>query len=1381
MKKVITLLITFSFNIILSAAVSKTVNVTAGGLATALTQTEKETITNLTLSGALDARDFKTMRDFMPLLAVLDISKCNIVTYTGTEGTYFLANNRYDANEIPDNAFYNGIAQLAKTSLQTIILPETITNIGLNAFYKCTGLNSITIPTTVTKIDSKAFSECSFSEPINLSASVTNIYSTAFSGFKGVLIVDSNNPNYSTIDSVLFDKKITTLIHCSRLKTGNYIVPSSVKTIGTDAFQMCSQLSTITLQDSVTTIEDNAFANCTNLTSVNLPNSIRKLEYGTFNNCSKLTSMVIPEGVRKLHGTFSGCSQLSKLTLPNTLNIIGSTTLFGCGLERLQLPLSVDSIGDVHFTTSFDTLTVLWHTPLDLFNRTALDQINRSYCILRVPYGLKSTYQNSNVWNEFTKIEEMNGIFIPKNNINIGVEGGTKDFTITSSSNWNVTSNEEWLTLSVNSGKTGIDTVSISASPNATANFRIAILTFRAEGLDSKTITIIQNPIIISAAGNLSTILKGKLSDITSLTLSGIIDARDFKTMRDSMPYLREVDLENTTISAYTGTYGTLSYTSSYPANEVPGDAFYKSKIEKVVLPNTTSSIGEYCFFNCFGLNSLNIPEGVTRIESYSFYGCTKLPAITIPATVTSIDSVVFSGGNALINVDELNPNYCSIDGVLFNKSQTNLIHCPASKTGQYSIPLTATYIGSYGFFCCKKLTSIVLSPQLKSIGYKSFYQCDSIQTISIPSSVTTIGKCAFEECTGLISIIIPSTVQTIGSHLFYHCDKLQSVIINSPIQELPEYTFYYCKSLKSVTINSPLIRIQNRAFLYCTALSSFNFPQSVEYIENEAFSNCFSLKKVKIPSSTKSIGKSAFNACSSLTYASINSKTTYLGDYSFQNCTKLDSLYAFPTAPIVLSTASYVFNNVNKTTCKLFVPHGSKTRYADANQWKDFINIIEISGIFLSEDSLNFGFQAGKATLSIYSDGPWTATSNQSWLTLDPASGSIGEDTITFTIKANKGGSRTATVTFSAPGFTSQEVTINQEGVNSTLLNEGFENGGTIPANWTQEQVSSSGINWEFITGNGSTHPSAAHAGTYNACLKDNSSADNKTRLISPVINLNVIESPVLTFWHTQQAWSSDQDKLTVHYKTSLSGTWTQLATYTASLTSWTKETISLPNGSSDYYICFEGNAKYGYGVCVDDVSISGTPIMPGISSNLEITDTRIEAGISDCFNAYDSITVAGGVDSVLFRNGSTVDLIAGKSIRFLPGFHAYEGSLVNASITTDSTFCDGASESSIVEQPLEKSVKEENQSEEEGFVPVEKSIKIYPNPNNGKFSVVLTNFENGAEIRIFNAIGATIYRSMIKEQDQQIISLSGIHKGLYFVKVMDGKEQVVKKMMIE
>ena len=162
----------------------------------------------------------------------------------------------------------------------------------------------------------------------------------------------------------------------------------------------------------------------------------------------------------------------------------------------------------------------------------------------------------------------------------------------------------------------------------------------------------------------------------------------------------------------------------------------------------------------------------------------------------------------------------------------------------------------------------------------------------------------------------------------------------------------------------------------------------------------------------------------------------------------------------------------------------------------------------------------------------------------------------------------------------------------------EGFENAGAIPAYWTQEYVTST-VNWAFQAGGHSSHPSSAHGGSYNALLYSGSTSNHITKLVTPMIIFGAnATNAQLTFWHYMQLWSPDQDQLKIYYQTSAGGAWTLLASFASNVASWTQQTVALPNPNSSYYIAFEGNAKYGYGVCIDDVRITSAAA-PSITTN--------------------------------------------------------------------------------------------------------------------------------------------------------------------------------------
>ena len=166
-------------------------NLTPGSLITHLTPEELNTIDSLTLSGIIDASDFKIMRDNMPNLTLVDLTYVTIAEYIGKGGTSLLMGEpvkdiTYPANTIPDGAFYEGAYFNENKNLSSVILPVSITSIGNSAFLLCNNLSSIIIPASVTFIGYQAFKYCNSLTSITIPATVTSIGDEAFSDCIGL-------------------------------------------------------------------------------------------------------------------------------------------------------------------------------------------------------------------------------------------------------------------------------------------------------------------------------------------------------------------------------------------------------------------------------------------------------------------------------------------------------------------------------------------------------------------------------------------------------------------------------------------------------------------------------------------------------------------------------------------------------------------------------------------------------------------------------------------------------------------------------------------------------------------------------------------------------------------------------------------------------------------------------------------------------------------------------------------------------------------------------------------------------------------------------------------------------------------------------------------
>ena len=259
----------------IAQVVSKTVNLSSGGsLSSSLSVDEKSKITKLTITGKTDARDFKCMRDELGLLNDIDLSNVEIVAYSGTEGTLG-SSKSYSANQLPEYSFTNSLTSKGKTSLQKILLPNTLTEIGNYAFQECTGLLEIVVPNSVTAIGEGAFKGCTNMLKATLSNSITKIDNTVFYRCYGLT---------------------------------SFTIPGSVTQIGSSSFYLCTNLAAIVIPNSVKSIGDHAFEGCGWMTDVKIGKSVEVIGTEAFKDCISLKNLSVNQmkGPVINQGTFSG-------------------------------------------------------------------------------------------------------------------------------------------------------------------------------------------------------------------------------------------------------------------------------------------------------------------------------------------------------------------------------------------------------------------------------------------------------------------------------------------------------------------------------------------------------------------------------------------------------------------------------------------------------------------------------------------------------------------------------------------------------------------------------------------------------------------------------------------------------------------------------------------------------------------------------------------------------------------------------------------------------------------------------------------------------------------------------------------------------------------
>lgn len=230
-------------------------------------------------------------------------------------------------------------------------------------------------------------------------------------------------------------------------------------------------------------------------------------------------------------------------------------------------------------------------------------------------------------------------------------------------------------------------------------------------------------------------------------------------------------------------TFSSCSYFSKAPQYKENADGMalyrYKSSSTETVftVPDTyenkpVTELMDFSISNAEYIETINIGENITTIGSWALTNCPMLKAI---------------------NVDKDNPNYTSIDGVLYNKDMTVLLAYPNSKSvierdkdgnyvkgGDFVVPNSVETINDHAFYLCSNLYSIKFNEGLKKIGDETFIKCENLAELNLPSTVTEIGVDAFSYCNSLKIVEIPSSVKKIGNYAFFStASNIEKIIVH--------------------------------------------------------------------------------------------------------------------------------------------------------------------------------------------------------------------------------------------------------------------------------------------------------------------------------------------------------------------------------------------------------------------------------------------------------------------------------------------------------------------------------------------------------------------------------------------------------------------------
>ena len=781
--------------------------------------------------------------------------------------------------------------------------------------------------------------------------------------------------------------------------TGNVVIPKSVDyygktypvtSIGMDAFNFCTDLTSVTIPSSVTSIGISAFRWCSGLTSVTIPNSVTTIGGYAFER-SGLTSVIIPSSVTSIGiSAFSDCSGLTSIQVEsgniiydsrNNCNaIIDSNNQLLVGCKNTIIPNSVESIGKSAFSgcTGLTSFTI----PNCV---TAIGDHAFSGCSgltsVTIPNSVKTIGSSA-----FSLCSGLTSLAIPNGVTYIGDEAFSFCSGLTS-----VTIPNSMESIGNNAFQycSGLATI---ASEIKTP--------FIISNIADNTVTLIV--LAGTKAAYQSTAGWNSFMNIVEVGEGGVVGS---KFEIDGIYYTIDENETSSPTSANKAISGAVAIPSQvefngkkYDVTSIGNSAFSDCKsLISVTIPNSVTSIGESAFRWCSGLTSVTISNSVESIGNNAFYGCSDLTSVIIGSGVLSIGSNAFyntnikktiwltntppsgynnaSGSINLVSNDQFSisnkvvykslSSYFVVDGIryvpvspsertcdaidcLYDENATNVV---ISSTVTFKgVTMNVKKLNQYLAYNNNYIKTLAVDIDGEVLDY-AFAKCSNIQSITLGQKVSAIGSWAFQGCSSFESINIPDIVTVLNEGTFSGCTSLKDIKIKPQMTNINDFVFVNCTSLKRVIIDdcekTLTLGTNGRNPIFSTCPLDYvyigrdiSYQTSSDYGYSPFYRNT-TLREVKITDKETEISENEFYGCTNLQTVTIGDGVTFIGNWAFSGCSSLKYFtYGSKLENIGQEAFSDCTALVQITSKAKAAPTCGSQALEDINKWECILNV---------------------------------------------------------------------------------------------------------------------------------------------------------------------------------------------------------------------------------------------------------------------------------------------------------------------------------------------------------------------------------------------------------------------------------------------------------